>query len=176
MPTPSFRRASFREILLAVREQLVEVTGLDDTRVFVSVLSPEDAPRYAAFQDILLRPMGEEPDVGNIDGAGRYDNRRTRQFEVAVRTRVALDQSDRDHARLTDESLGHIVLEDLVVEALELFHLEDDDSDVLAAPLRVGRLSMPQRLRSDAHWVFSAFVCEAEYRRDLTVDISIGKI
>lgn len=170
----TWRRANFTEILLAVRAYLVSETGLDDTRVFVSALGADDVPRFSATQDLILRPQGEEPLAGIVDGSGRYDRRTRRSFEAIVRTRVLLDQSGRDSVRLTDASLGHLALEDAVVDALELYHLADSAGDALAAPLRVGRLTGPQRLRDDRTWVWSAFTVEVEHRRDL--DIANGRL
>lgn len=165
-----WRRATIRDITLDVRLWLISETGLDATRVFISVLSPEDTPVYGAPQDIILSWKAEEPDEGIIDGAGRYDNRRKRTLEVTCRTRLALDPGNQDHSRLTDESLGHFALEDSIVDALELYQPgEGDTIDVLAAPLRVGRLTEPKRRRGDGHWVYSTFTVSVEYRRDLDI-------
>lgn len=163
-----WRRASIGEIVLALRTYLVSETGLDDSRVVVTALPRESVPRLAAAQDLLIRVLGETPDTPVIDGAGRHDNRRHRTLEVTPRTRVSLDRLDQDLVRLTDESLGHLALEDMVADALELYHLEDGP-DVMAAPLRVMQLTAPERLQTDKHWIASSFTVALTYRRDMDV-------
>lgn len=160
-------RAPFADVLEAVRARIVEVTELDDARVFITALDPDSAPRFGAAQDVLVRPASETPEAGTIDGAGRIDNRRKRRIEVTIRTRLLLDEADRDTSRLSDASLGHLALEDTVCDALELYNPTGEGDDAICLPLRVGQLSQPQRLRSDPSWVASTFVVEAEYLRDL---------
>lgn len=160
------RRASLSDILAGARSFLVTQTGLDDSRVVITCLSPDDTPRLAAAQDVLLRLLNEEPEVGVIEGAGRYDNRRKRKLEVTQRTRLSLDVYGQDLYRLTDTTLGHLALEDTVCDALELYFPTSGDN-ALSLPFRVGGLSSPQRLRADPDWLFSSFTVEIEYSRAL---------
>lgn len=171
---PAWNRTSVRAIILAAVARIVEITELDAARVGVTVLPPDEVPPFGAPQDVLVRVRGETPDEGIIDGTGRWDNRRRRILDVACRTRVSLDEEGGDLARLTHESLGHVLLEDLVVEALEIFNAPDPDEagSLITAPLRVGRLTDPQRMAKFPDWVFSVFTVEAEYSRDLDTDLS----
>lgn len=158
--------ANLSDILTPTLAWLAQETGLDASCVYVTCLPPEQTPRFDAPQDVLVRPMNEEPDAAKIDGAGRYDNRRTRTLEVSARTRLHLDQAGRDGYRMTDESLGHLALEDRIADALELYYPSDGE-DALCAPFRVGRLTAAARLRDDAFWVYSTFTVSVEYIRDL---------
>lgn len=168
MTLPRPAPAPIGTIVTATAAYLADQTGLDPSRVFITVMTPDDTPRFGAAQDILLRPMSEEPDVGIIDGAERFDNRRIRSIEVSIRTRLFLDQAGQDSARLTDVSLGHFQMEDKVVDALEFYYPSDGDTNnALSLPFRVGRLTAPQRLRDDANWLFSTFTVAVQYMRDL---------
>lgn len=164
----AWKKTSASTVLLALRDWVVSQTGLDDTRVIITVLDAEATPRFGAPQDILLRPLDESPEVGIIDGAGRFDNRRRKRFQVCVRTRLLLDSTGQDYTRLTDASLGHTIMEDAVVDALELYW-PSDGSDALCSPVRVGKLSDPKRIRDDPDWVWSGFDCDFEYTRDLNI-------
>lgn len=154
-------------IVTALAAYLADRTGIDTSRVIVTSLPCDENPKFAASQDILLRPMAEQPEVGIIDGAGRFDNRRKRVIEVSARTRVLLDPAGQDLVRLTDASLGHFALEDKICDALELYYPSDTDDNAMCLPLRVGRLTDPRPMRNDRNWVFSTFAVEVEYMRDL---------
>ncbi len=167
----SWARTSVRAIVLAMRTRLVEITELDDARVTVTVLPIEDVPPFGGVQDVIVRIMGETPDEAAIDGAGRWHNLRTRSFQVGARSRVSLDEAGSDLSRMTHESLGHVLLEDLVVEALELFNAPGENDDVITAPIRVGRLTDPARMKKFDDWVWSSFTVEATYVRDLDTDL-----
>jgi hypothetical protein len=160
-------RASGRGILLKLRLRVAEWCALDLSRVVVTVLDPSETPRTTAQQDILLRPGGEDSLEGILDGSGRYDDRRTRSLELSVRTRVQLDQAGQDLTRLTDASLGHVQMEDRLIDGLQNYQVPGDGSDVWTAPLRLTRLSQPQRLKGDIDWVSSTFTAHYEYTRDL---------
>ena len=166
-------RSSLRPILLAIVSRLAEITEIASTRVILTVLPPDEVPPFGAPQDVLVRVRGEHPDEAAIDGTGRWHNLRHRSLDVACRSRVSLDEAGRDYYRLTDETLGHVLLEDLVVEALELFNVPGDNDDLLTAPLRVGRLTDPQRMKAPHHeWVFSVFSVDVTYVRDLDTELT----
>lgn len=158
-------------VLPVLTARLVRVTGLDATRVALSVWPADEVPTFAADQDVIVRVMGERPEQGVIEGAGRYDDRRERSLEVAVRTRVQLDQAGQALQLLTHASLGHLRMEDLVVEALQLFSPPSRRGGVLAAPLFAGRWTAPQRMKSNPDWVWSTLDVPLSYVRDLDVGL-----
>lgn len=167
------RPATCREILLAIRTRLVAATSLDDAQVGVFAGDPEDAPHHLAGQDVLLCPR-EEP-IGEGDaGGGRYTGLRVRHLDIAVRTRLWVDNPDSDLARLTDVSLGHFVVEDLVADALHLWLPvaaadEPGDLDGIAMPLECGTFSAPRRSHSAKGWVISTLAVTFAYQRDFTL-------
>jgi hypothetical protein len=170
MAALTLRKAACGEILLAIAARVVSTTGLDATRVLIAaVSSPWDVPHHGAAQDILLMPRGEVPEAP-VDGGGRYVNLRKRTLEVAVRTRLQLDTAQTDKTRLTDDSLGHLALEDRVCDGLEnWFPLDADTGDAIATPLAVGRLTGPAKDHRDATWVSTQFTVDFLYERDLTL-------
>ena len=164
-------RTTPRAFLPVIVARLVTVTGLDSTRVVISVLEAEKVPLFAAFQDVIVRPVDEFPDTTVIDGAGRWENWRRRILQVSVRTRVQLDPAGQNLVQLTDASLGHLALEDAVMEALEIFNVPGDNDDVLTAPLRTGHFSKPEQMKQNPAWVVSTVEVEVLYRRELDVSL-----
>lgn len=166
----TLRRAGIGEILLAIQARLVAATGFHTTRVIIAaVANPGDVPHQGAEQDILIMPRDESPEVA-VDGGGRYVNLRKRTIEVAARTRLRLDTAQGDEIRLTDTSLGHLALEDLIADALEnWFPLDGTTGDALCTDLDVGRCSRPTKDPKDPTWVSSGFTMTFQYLRNLTL-------
>ncbi|MDE2105775.1 MAG: hypothetical protein KGL39_51600 [Patescibacteria group bacterium] len=168
MTTPLPIRASLKDILLLIQTQVVAITGLDISRVIITAKSPDQVLHAGATEDILLRVMGERPDTNQIDGAGRIVNNRLRTVQVVVRTKVALDPTGQDQVHLTDPTLGHFVLEDSVVDALEEFFPLDINGNLLTAvPVRIGPWGLPTPDREDDTWLSSTADLEIVYTRNL---------
>jgi hypothetical protein len=166
----TFARSLPRTILPLMRAKLIAVTGLDTSAVFISCLPRDKIPHLLAAQDVVVVVGGESPHEDAIDGAGVFDNRRTRDLEIVCRTRVLLDVPGQDTVALTDASLGHLALEDACIDALELFMSGDDDTgDVFNVPARVGRISRPERTVDDRQWCQSEIAVRFEYERALTI-------
>lgn len=171
-------RSSFRDILLALRSQILNSLGWDPTRVLVVADEEEDVPHLTGDQDVLIRPRGESPEAGVIDASGRVDNYRIRRATVFLRSRVLLDVVGDSVVRLTDQALGHTVLEDQICDAAEAFFALDNYQPggsgpgnlMLACPARVGPLSEARRSRKHKEWVVSSFEVEFQYVRNLTQD------
>lgn len=167
------RRSSAREILLSLRTRLVAATSLADAQVGVFAGDPEDAPHHLAGQDVLLCP-GAEPIGEGDDGGGRYTGLRVRHIDVAVRTRLWVDNPDSDFAILTDASLGHFACEDLVADAVHhwiaLAAAETPgDFDGISLPMVCGTFSAPRRSRGAKGWVISTLALTFAYQRDFTL-------
>lgn len=165
-------RSSFRALLLALQAQLVASLEWDACRVPIVADDEEDVPHLMGDQDVLIRVMDETNDARQIESAGRYDNRRERKAKIIMRSRVLLDITGRSDIRLTDQTLGHLALEDAVCDALELFFVTDSNANLIAAyPPRLGPLSKPVRSRKHKEWVSSQFDLEVNYERALTQDV-----
>lgn len=163
--------SAFGTILTGLQQQLTLLTGLDSSRIVITLLPVEDTPYFGAEQDVLIRPGSERPNVPAIDGAGRMNNLRYRQVHVTARSRVNLDRTQEDAVRLTDQARGLMALEDLIVDALEYWSYTDASGNDLSLPARVGQLTEPRRHRGKQGttdgWCYSTFTVEIEYRRAL---------
>lgn len=165
---PTLRRATCREILLAIHERIFASCKIPRERIVITAADAEDVEHVNAEQDVLLRAMGESPEAG-IEGGGRYVNRRKRTLEVVLRTRLWVDEAHTDTKRLTDASLGHWALEDLVVDALEHWFPLDSAGDALSEPVECKGISMPRKDRKDKGWISSRLDASFVYLRDLTL-------
>lgn len=165
MGTATFARASIQDALLLLRSQIASVTGLDES--FVVVTLDDQAPHYRGNRDVLLVLGDESKDEPMIEGGGRVVNMRYRTVDVVPRLRCHLDRSDADLLKLTDESLGFLAFEALVVDAVELFIATDASENALSLPMTADRVSRPQRDRDDPNWVSSRFSVTIAYLRDL---------
>lgn len=168
MPELTTRRASVRETVLLLRARLAAGLGWDEERIIITAAEPDDTPHHQADQDILLRLEGERPEA-SIDGGGRYVNLRTRNIAVWARSRLFLDTRDSDLARLTHTSLGHVALEDDIVDVLEGWLPVDDDGNATSTPVILGTFSRPEKDRKDDGWVRSRVDLSFQYLRDLTL-------
>ena len=123
-------RSSMRQIVPVCLARLVAVTGLPAERVNPWVGDAE-APHLQADQDLVLRLGGWSPDRGWFVGGGRSSLRLVERFEVQLRTRLALDPAGSAYVWLTDTTLGHLQLRNLVLDALVEFLPADTSGNVL---------------------------------------------
>jgi hypothetical protein len=173
MPDPTHDHALFSEVVLAMKawlgSELQRTLGLDPSVVSVSAI--DDPPHHQAERDVVLRVQGERSVEGNWAGGGRHDDRRKRQVKVICRTRMWLDQADRDDLLLTSvepATLGHLALEDAVADALQTWQGLRANGDALNYPAYVGDLTDPEKEKSTqgpTGWVSSHFTVRLEYDR-----------
>jgi len=130
MSEPSAVASSMADILPVLLERLVAVTSLPAERVNAWV-GDADPPQLQADQDLVVRLAGVTPDQSWYGGGGRYAPRVTERVEVQVRTRLSLDPVGGAATWLTDASLGHVRLRDLVLSALMGFLPTDVEDNVL---------------------------------------------
>lgn len=94
-------------------------------------------PKAQAEQQVFLRPGAFIVDQGEVKGAGRVHTPLVRILEVLVDNRVSLDTATSDEIWLTDASRGYIPLEELILDAFQMFFPEDSNQDLLTAePIR----------------------------------------
>lgn len=112
-------RSNFGDILTRIKAQIVAELDYPDNRVIISIR--REVPHFNADSDIIIRPLGFRAISQITDQTGRFATAVTRRLEVRARTRLALDEASRDEIWLTDESRGHLQLEDQIVDALQSF-------------------------------------------------------
>lgn len=158
---------TFRAILLAVRTELASFLTWDTSRIAI-VAGDADVPHRVGDHDMVLRARAESPDRSAIDGGGRRNNKRTRTFDVEVRSRRVSDRAGEDLQALTTVDTGHLDLEDRVVDCLEdYFPLDNDGNSLVSQGLVCQGLSKAEREREDPQWLSSSWTIEVLYRRDL---------
>jgi hypothetical protein len=155
-------------ILDAIKAQLVARNVHTPDHIFM--VAVDDPPHTMGDSDILLRPMRISPTQPK--GAGRVERRVRRLLKVIVRTRLALDEVDRDFAWLEDASLGHFVMEEAVVNWLDTFQPTDGSGNALTfEPLDWVPSSQPEKEKADSSWGRSELFFEIPYI--LTLDQSL---
>lgn len=127
MPGPVSK--GFTPILAAIKAQLMQVTQLPSERVHI--VAHRRTTHMQGDQDILIRPGPIEWDKGFDYGAGRAIVVAIRTLFVVIRTRANLDISTSDDIRLTDPALGHIALEESVVDCLYCYLPMDVQGEAL---------------------------------------------
>jgi hypothetical protein len=126
-------------VLSAVASQLASWPAVNLTldRIFLN-LDPDTAEPTTGDRDILL-DVGSERRDPTSDGSGRVEARVIRKLRVRIRTRMNLDENYRSTAWLQGAvmengqsiTLGHLALEDAVIDALYLFQAVDLSSNAL---------------------------------------------
>ncbi len=123
------RRASINEILPLIRQQLIDKAVIGKDRCYI--VARDVVPHHQADQDILIRPRGFVVEGASRDPGGRVTCRIARHVAIICRTRLALDEPDRDPQWLTNATLGHFALEERVPDALEEFFPTDPAGNIL---------------------------------------------
>ncbi len=176
MSSPTRTRSTMMTILLGVQAQIIAsasyfAVSLDASRCLITALPAANVPHTQGDQDVLVRLMNENPNEGFIEGGGRVVDYRYRTLEITVRSRTYLDDVQQDLVRLTDSTLGHIVLEDAVVNALQCIQIGDSSQNLLTEPMTVGSISTPEKDRDDPNWVSSSLSVKVPYSRNLDQNV-----
>ena len=116
-------RSSLRGILSAIKAQIISGVPLPAARVLVSVR--KQVPHFQADQDVVIRPRGFKIEKIITDQVGRWETTLRRRIDFTCRTRLGVDESDRDESWLQHASFGHILLEEKVVDAMQEFFPAD---------------------------------------------------
>jgi hypothetical protein len=167
----AFVRANLGDILALIRAQVAARVRVPLEAVVLTTLPLEEVDAPLGERDVLIQ-LGNELPLPGRDGGGRHVNRRKRNLKVAARTRLHLDEPERDLVRLTHATQGHLKMEDLLVDCLESFIPTSAAGDALAQPLLCGEISPAARGTFGSHKSPSArlmswFPASVEYVRSL---------
>lgn len=162
--------ASYRTILTAVRAKLIEdeVLGTGNELIFINRNGEPKA--YANEQWINLYP-GPLNQV--TYGGGRRDTRIKRPLVVQLFTRTQVDYTGDGTESLTSLEIGHIALEEKIIDALHLRNLFDDDEPLLFEPMRLASSAeSPPEVdpQSKRLFVTSRLLFETGYIAPLTIE------
>jgi hypothetical protein len=174
MPQPI--ASSLSTILPLIQQNIAAVTGLPwPERVMITARVKESVPHFQADSDVLIRLMRQRQDFDVNTGQGRVENRWIATCQVAVRSRLYVDEANQDAKFLDDQTLGHIILQDAVTNALEYgfdFLISSTGDSYLTEPLRVTDWTDVERERTDAMWGDSSCEIQIHYIRLLTQNAS----
>lgn len=163
--TTSPRGVGFATIVLVLRQRLADITLLDISRVVVVADRAKlPKPRVPAEQHLRIRPLGRT----SLDnpGAGRLQDRKKRTVAIDVITRSMADQQNSDLFALTDETEGHLQLEDKVLNALDLHTPATADSPPVPycfEPIRETTTDDPNRPQPGDGFTASTIYFEVPY-------------
>lgn len=139
------------DILLALRTQLMTTTGLPVERCRIVATWPPPDQQPVGDQDLNIRPLGFiVPPLEGPNGAGRLETILHRQVGVMVRTRLSVDYEETADAWLTDGTLGHLALEEMVFDSLQNFLPVNTNQDILTAcPIQLVSGEPPDKKEED---------------------------
>jgi len=167
--------SSIRTVLEAVQAWLVAQEVLDADRILLVARPFTEVPLEMGDADLLLRPGSFLP-TGNETGAGRYDTRIRRILEIAVRTRLEVDEVGQDLHWLRDDA-RHLALEEAVLAALEIFPPEDAAGNILLAePMRLVDGTAAEKRKDKRGWGQSVLRFEMIYVLPLTELVVRGEV
>lgn len=135
---------SIRDIFGAISTRLCTATSsytneYATTQVKLAARGPGDPlPRFTGDRDVVVSFTKPFPTEGFVCGAGRLASELVRYFDVVPRTRVQSGMSDRDNNAVLNDTLGHLLSEEFVLDALhlvELFRLYDAQTQTYTYPL-----------------------------------------
>lgn len=134
---------SLRDIVTSVTAQLIQTTSgsspLTANSIKISTrFQASPVPKLDGDRDVLLRFASPYPVEDFVCGAGRIASVVYRHMEVVIRTRLQTGMIDRDDTWLMDATLGHLAVEEFVVDRLHLFDpLNITGGRLLIEPMRV---------------------------------------
>jgi hypothetical protein len=160
-------------ILLACQQRLMDVLRwpVDRVRIY--------NPRKRGVLDVqgdqyVNLWLGEERAADRInDAGGRVDTRSYANLHVFLRTRCALDEDASDLYWLTHPELGHYVWRWAVLDALQIFLVEDAARNALTVcPLHWRQNTDYERDPKMPEWGHSEAVYVAELEFDILTSYS----
>jgi hypothetical protein len=135
---------SIRDIFGAISTRLCTATtsyanNYSANQVKLAARGPGDPlPKFSGDRDVVISFTKPFPTEGFVCGAGRLASELVRYFDVVPRTRVQSGMSDRDNNIVLNSTLGHLLSEEFVLDALhlvELFRLYDAQTQTYTYPL-----------------------------------------
>lgn len=172
MPTEGRRLhvARLDELVAPLLAHVASITELPPERVF---FCQRDEPPFNSQADsyVFLRFEDGDYDRPNLIGAGRIDTRERIVLSATIRSRVSLDEADRDTIWLTETqaSVGHLQLRHKVLDALVCFTVIDGDGNHLVTePLKPATSRPPRKEKSpNPEWGQSVLMFDVIIHLDL---------
>jgi hypothetical protein len=144
----SVLRTTEADILLAVKARIVASVTISGTAIAanrVLIVARDSVPHFSANHDFLIRGGDAQNAEAEFDGMGRYATTVEQIIEITVRTRMMLDQADRDTDWLTTASTGHAATCHSLIGALHKWTAVADANLLMSSPMRFTRWGKPKR-------------------------------
>lgn len=166
-------RSYLRNILLAVRDRLVNKEVLGKDQIFLSMRMNPPYRRVQLPQYAIVLPLHQTAEQGWSDGAGRLFTVLRGRVDVYVRSSLALDEAYQDDLWLTDPSYGALTKLDQVIDALQLFFPEDAQGQpLLIEPMRLQFCNEPRK-EYETGGEDGEVMAEFEIAYALNLDVSV---
>ena len=104
-------------ILQAMAQRLITLKVFQDITRIQYLARNEETPAFQAEKIALFRPRGFIDDKGTDLGAGRNAVYLHRQVDITARTRFADDEAYRDRQWFINQTFGHLLLEEAIINA-----------------------------------------------------------
>lgn len=164
MPLLVPKRTSISEIMLAIRQKLIDAQVLPPDRIFIVARESQQLRDHQAPEVIYIRPRGMVVDQLILEAGGRYTTRIIRIVDIFVRVRNQRDKSMSDIQWLTDADQSYFKLEEAVMNVLNVAFLEDGvGNELLCEPMRPVSTESPQVDRGKLGWGNAAASYEVHY-------------
>lgn len=163
-------RGSLLTLWPLLKAWLAKQTGVPADRVLLRRKSRRRpaAPHHTADRDLEVHLGGSSVDQPLVHGGGRANTALCRRVVVTCRSRCELGDIDQEEAQLTHATLGHYVLEELVIDALQLWFAEDAQvNEYLQHPLHVLSVGDAEEDPLDEDWTASDVTAEMTYLSNL---------
>ena len=145
-------------LLLAIQTQVQTVTGLPYERVIIDAREDAEADETPgqAEQVIFLRVADGQIDAETVQNHGRTCTVERLVVSARLWTRLITDEINRDDLRITDPSMGHLVIRHQIYDALILFQPTDGAGDWLVSePIKPRGSQAPRRRKKHPGWARS---------------------
>ena len=162
-------------ILPLVEAQILLLTQglphpLSTNRIFL--VTDDQIPKFQGDQDCLIRPGPIQAVETFSTATGRFCPLVTRTLVITLRTRYAVDMSDRSESWVLDAALGHYVLEEAVVAALHDWQPTDPSGNALTEEdLHFLGGTSPQKDKRDSQWGQSTLSFSCVYQLPMSPTI-----
>ena len=160
-------RTTYRAILANIQSHLS--TTLEMGTNLIIPTTEENPIPLAYTQQIYLRPDNPSPRNDWIDSQGRYSTVISRPLHVILYSYLGVNPIHDQTNLLLDETNGHLVFEDRVLEHLiGYFPADEEGNHLTLEELKMAPSLKPHPPLPDKGWARSIFVFAVQYTQDLT--------
>ncbi len=173
MATPIQKKTELAEVLLALRQRLVDQNVFPTDAILISMRMNLPFPLRESLYAIVL-PLAQPDDEGTASGAGRFGTVVHGRFNVYVRGQSLADEAYVDLVALTDQNIGILRKLHAARNALQGVFLTDADGNhVTTQPIQAKFTNEPRKNYTSPEWGECMVELEISYmlNLDITTDV-----